>query len=495
MILVRLLFWPLALLPAVWWAWHAWHAPPVPVALASGAELEWVDCWFDKPWWRPMFCGRFRTGPEPGAFELPVLYLPKPGLRPDLPPTLYIAGGPGGSSWLGADEVTYWADWVDLTGWSTDLVVYDQRGVGLSQPAHDCPELHAARRELLPLPLPSEEVHRRMREASRSCQDRLLAEGVDLSRFTTRDNAADATALMRAMGLAQWNLYGVSYGTRVALQMQRSAPEHLRAVVLDSPYPPEVNAELEDVWLLHRALGLYTRICELADDCTESPEDLREDLRLASERVRREGIKLTVRDPDDGRDLAVVYDQDDFVWLLFEALYQWDAIPALPPGVRALIDGRLDSHLRGLIQDSVTGLLDRSVSDAVASSVDCHDAASVDLRDFERRLAQFPDVAEVKRLDWQYHPCRYWSSGDAGDAFRRPVVSDVPTLLLVGEFDPVTPPRWAESAARSLSRAHLFVFPAIGHGVVDSHVCAGELVNRFLDDPDRPQPPDCLGQL
>ena len=51
------------------------------------------------------------------------------------------------------------------------------------------------------------------------------------------------------------------------------------------------------------------------------------------------------------------------------------------------------------------------------------------------------------------------------------------------------------SAARSLSRAHLFVFPAIGHGVVDSHVCAGELVNRFLDDPDRPQPPDCLGQL
>ena len=95
-------------------------------------------------------------------------------------------------------------------------------------------------------------------------RDRLLDEGIDFSRFTTTRNAADAIDLMRAMGFRQWDVYGVSYGTRVALEMMRAAPQHLRAVVLDSPYPPQVNAELSDAWLLQRSFELFSRICELA---------------------------------------------------------------------------------------------------------------------------------------------------------------------------------------------------------------------------------------
>jgi pimeloyl-ACP methyl ester carboxylesterase len=85
--------------------------------------------------------------------------------------------------------------------------------------------------------LPSEEAYRRVREVTRACHDRLRDEGVDLSRFTTQHNAADAIDLMRAMGHERWDVYGVSYGTRVALEMMRQAPEALRAAVLDSPYP------------------------------------------------------------------------------------------------------------------------------------------------------------------------------------------------------------------------------------------------------------------
>ena len=360
---------------------------------------------------------------------------------------LYIAGGPGGSAWLEPDKVDFWLDWVEQTHWAGDLVLYDQRGVGLSQPALDCPELRDLRRELLPLPLPTEEAYRRVREATRACHDRLRAEGIDLRRFTTRLNASDAIDLMRAMGLDKWDVYGVSYGTRVALEMMRTAPQHLRAVVLDSPYPPEVNAELSDAWLLQRSFELFSRICELADDCADTGADLNAQLEKAFARVERELIKLSVRDPDSGRDIAVVYDHEDLAWLLFEAMYQWDVIPTLPASVRALGDGRLDSHMRSLIQDSVDTLLDDAISDAVASSVDCHDAGPVDLRDAERQLRLYPRAAEIKRFDWQYHACRYWASGEAPAAFRTPVVSDVPTLLLAGEFDPVTPPEWAEAAA------------------------------------------------
>jgi len=131
----------------------------------------------------------------------------------------------------------------------------------------------------------------------------------------------------------------------------------------------------------------------------------------------------------------------------------------------------------------------------VASSVDCHDAGPIDLRDAELQLQRYPRTAAIKRFDWQYHACRYWSSGEAPGAFRTPVVSDVPTLLLAGEFDPVTPPEWAESAQTHLSRGQLFVFPAVGHGVLDSHLCAADLVRNFLADPVAARAPECLNRL
>ena len=67
MILLRWLWWPLLLLPAFWWAWQQLHAAPAALQLEDGARLEWVDCWFEKPWWRPMHCARYYTAPEPGA--------------------------------------------------------------------------------------------------------------------------------------------------------------------------------------------------------------------------------------------------------------------------------------------------------------------------------------------------------------------------------------------------------------------------------------------
>lgn len=499
MTVLRWLIWPLLLLPAVWWGWHALHAPPPGLTLDNGARMAWGDCWFDKPLWRPLNCGRFYTAPEddvtPVQFGLPVIHIPQPLWKRAAIPVQYIAGGPGGAAWLESDEIGFWLDWVDANAWTSDLVVYDQRGVGLSEPALDCPELRDLRRALLPLPLPTEEAYRQVRDVTRACHERLRAEGYALERFTTTRNAGDAVDLMRAMGLQKWDVYGVSYGTRVALEIMRTEPDALRAVVLDSPYPPQVNAELSDAWLLQRTFEMFGRICELAGRCTDGPATLGQELDDALERVERELVRLSVRDPDDGRDLAVVYDHEDIAWLLFEALYQWDAIPGLPASVAALAEGRLDSAMRRLIQDSVEALLDDTISDPVASSVDCHDAGPVDLRDMRRELALYPRVADIKRYDWQYSPCRYWLSGEAPAAFRAPVTSSVPTLLLAGEFDPVTPPEWAELAVRTLPAGQVFVFPAIGHGVLDSHVCAADLVRAFLVAPGDPEPPSCLSKL
>ncbi len=495
--MIRLLLWPLFLLPLMWLAWHALHAPPSGRLLDNGVSLEWVDCWFDKPLLRPVFCARLRTADEASAesFSLPVVYLPAGFWQRSDDPVLYIAGGPGGATSLDRPGVDNWLDWAEQVGWQRDLVFYDQRGVGLSEPSLSCPELINVRRELLPLDLPPAQALRKIRDQGVACFERLRAQGVDFRRFTSRHNAQDARDLMLALGFEQWNVYGVSYGTRVALDLMRIAPQQIRAAVLDSVYPPQVNPELQDAWLLYRALGLFARICDLSIDCETDRGLLDNALQRALSRLTETPLRVTVPDPEGGQPLQVVYRRDDLAWLVFEVLYRWQSIGQLPAVIQSLSEDRVTPMLRDFVHESMVNLLDDSMSDAVASAVDCNDASVISERQMADSMLAYPRVAKIKEHGWRNHACRFWKTTDSGEEFRQPVRSGVPTLLLAGEFDPVTPPHWAEQALETLSRGFLFEFPLIGHGVLDSHLCALDLTGNFLQKPGNPQPPACLQNL
>ena len=238
--------------------------------------FEWVDCWFDRPLWRPMHCGRFHTRPEAGArpeqFSLPVVYIPQWFWRvPDR--RCCISPGPGGSSWLGADEVGFWSHWVEQTGWDGGVVLYDQRGVGLSEPALDCPEMRSVRRELLPCRCrprrPTAAYARRHAPAMTGsgptawiCIASPPIECVGCDRPDVGDGSGALGRLWCPM----------APGSRIADDAHR--PEHLRSVVLDSVYPPQVNAELSDAWLLQRAFELPAVSVNWRTNARESPADL-----------------------------------------------------------------------------------------------------------------------------------------------------------------------------------------------------------------------------
>jgi len=485
------LSWPLLLLGmAAWWGWRYVHAPP-PVALSDGASLEWVDCWFDVPLLQPAHCARLRTG-QGQVFSLPVVYLPAPAWRRALPPVLYIAGGPGGATGLGAQDMPSWFSWLEQVNWSSDVILYDQRGVGLSEPALGCPEMRQRRRELLDSLQSTEQEYQLMRDALRACRDRLVQQGWDLRGFSTPHNADDALALIEALGLAEWQLYGVSYGTRVALEVMRRQPAGLRSVVLDSVYPPQVSGEASDTWLLSRSLHQFMRSCELLSDCDYRPERLRADLENAMTLLSGRPMRLELRDPGTGLPVPVVMDADDLAWLIFEGQYAWNNLRLLPGAVSSLARGNISSELRSMLQDSLELMLDDSLSEAVSNSVDCADNGPFSRQRFLRQLQQYPTVAPIRRHDWDYGVCRDWPWVDVGGDFRRAVHSDVPTLLLAGEFDPVTPPQWAYAGALGLSNSFVFTFPGIGHGVLDSDGCGVEVVRAFMGNPQQAQAPECL---
>lgn len=494
--MIRLILSAVLAVALLWWGWHAAHPLPQPQKLANGAELKWVDCWFDTPLLRPVHCAKLATSKEGvSQFELPVVYFPAPIWQGPRSPVLYISGGPGGESWLDAEGMPIWYDWVDDVDWSRGVVFYDQRGVGLSEPALACAEMQQAREELLSLDIPSEEASLRMQMAAKACYQRHKSNGVDFSAFSTRANARDADDLMTAMGFSTWDVYGVSYGTRVALELMRLAPDKLGAVVLDSVYPPQVNSELSDVWLLHRSIAMYERICELASDCAQPVEVLAHYLDKAVERLRHTPIRMQLVNPAGEAFQSVVFTHEDFVWLLFEVMYQWHLIPDLPEVVQAVANGEDNPRLREIVSDSVVNYLDDSISDAIATAVECNDNVVVTREEYEITRQIYGDTFGLLKHSWEHHACRFWKDDAEDRAFVQPVVADTPVLLLAGEFDPVTPIDWAYLAAETLPNSAVFTFPAIGHGVLDSHGCALQLVREFWQKPDDPHVPECVNKL
>ena len=233
----------------------------------------------------------------------------------------------------------------------------------------------------------------------------------------------------------------------------------------------------------------------LLGSCQASPREITANLKAALASLGARPLTARVRDPNGQGDLNVVYRSQDFAWLLFEMLYRWDRLAALPAMLDEFAAGPAPPRWQRVIQDTVDTYLDPSFSDAVASAVDCNDAPQLNAATAAYVRKLFPLSGPLVAADWEYHYCRFWKVADAGRRFREPVVGSVPTLILSGEFDPVTPPEWAAATVKHLENGYLFQFPGVGHGVLDSHACAVELVNAFLKAPKTASSPACLDAL
>ena len=153
------------------------------------------------------------------------------------PPLVYLEGGPGGEA-LDGLPFTYEEVFSFLNEERT-VVVFDQRGVGFSDPSLSCPELVDLDFELLDEDLSTDEWLARRLPVLDGCRERWVDGGVDFSAYNSAESAADVADLRLTLGYDEWDLYGLSYGTRLALTVMRDHPEGVRSVVLDSTYPPE----------------------------------------------------------------------------------------------------------------------------------------------------------------------------------------------------------------------------------------------------------------
>ena len=431
-----------------------------------------------------------RTRPTDKTLELAVMTLRARGeARAD--PILFLQGGPGGAA-LSTLELWQNLPWRD----ERDIILIDQRGTGYSRPNLKCPEIYD-----------SAEV---LSGVSR-CRRRLLRAGHDLRAYNSAEDAADIADLRRALELEALNLYGVSYGTRLALTVLRDHPEGVRSVVLDSAYPPQVNRLVEFGGNFERALSQVFYSCRKDERCNAAFPTLREDFLTAIADFNESPLELTAL---DGLEIS----GDELLGFYFQSMYSESVIPNLPYSVAKLLESDLNSAallLSGVVSGeevdsgranflavirAVRELLKwfwREVqSEGVYFSTECQEdvpfqsVASVESR--SRTLQPvIGDFAVATSRD-QFSACRAWRVPRADALETEAVTSDVPTLILAGSFDPITPPRWGRVAGRSLSRSHFFEVPNAAHGVFLSGECPVAMVSEFLNTPLRPPNASCL---
>ncbi len=411
--------------------------------------------------------------PDGRTVTLPVVRIHARTDEPADDPVIFLHGGPGdGTLASGIDQRSTYP-----TLDRRDLILFDQRGAGLSTPALECPEREAALVDLLGDDESVMEGYEIVRDAVEACRTRLADTGVDLSRYSTPDAAADVADLRDSLGLATYNLWGVSYGTRLALEVMRSHPDGLRTVVLDSVYPPGYGAYGDVRAGAARSIEMLASACAAEPNCHDRIDDLQSDIRTVVERLDAEPYSFV---DEGGRRIEI--SGDDVVSGLFVSLYDTSLIPLLPDVIHSM--ARENYALIPAIAGTAIPFMN-DVSEGAYLSFECADNARLSAAEAVEGVESTSTAGSLLLLAGWYLMCDTWDVEPTPPSFDEPIDSAISTLVVAGEFDPITPASGSERLARSLDRSLYVEVPRAGHTPGTASSCVREVIASFVDHPDR----------
>jgi pimeloyl-ACP methyl ester carboxylesterase len=393
-----------------------------------------------------------RRRPSPRRVTIPYYRLKSESPNPGVPIFL-LAGGPGGS-WL--DQFTNDENFKEVAFYRTiaDVVLFDQRGGGHSQPAMGCSQAE---------PLPADEafnlaaVGRAMRIAATACRDQWLALGVDLAAYNTVENAADVNDLRLALGYDKVTLVGGSYGSHLALAFMRHYADAVDRAVLFGIEGPD------HTW--DNPSGMLNTLRRIAAATEQSPAFAGRlppgGLIGALERVvaRLELAPAEVGATDGAAARKTVVNADLIRRVAATGAGRRNDPEAWPMLVLALDRGDYSFPARATIRNRTV-----RVADPVHHSMDCSSGVSNERR---RQYRDDPAATLIGDINFEYETlCAVWPADDLGEAFRTPLVSSIPTVIFHGTWDMSTPLENAREVVATLRNGQLVEVIGGNHGAL-----------------------------
>lgn len=459
---------------------------PLPSSYAQEVipRFEPADCPVDVPDNPPIDCGYLLVpenydAPSGEIIRLPVIIIHSRSSNPAPDPILYTEGGPGYSS-LGSVGWFSWSEFVD----NRDVVILEQRGNVYAEPNLVCPVATAWGEA-----------------AGKPCLDSFKEKGVDISQYTTAHIVADINALRQTLAYEAWNLYGSSYSTRLMQLTMQLHPEGVRSVILQSVNSLTETRYEHDPEHALRALQVMLADCAADPACAAAYPDLETDLYTAVHHLNAAPVSFELTDSETGAPYSVAVDGVRFLdWMVTDAFYG----PARPPHKTAYLPLLINQVAQGntelllpWLDDEMHGrYMNNSFAWGLYFAVNCQDDASAVTPDMmAAQTAVYPQLEGYIRAARELEICEAWHLPAAPPLLTEPLASDIPTLILAGTYDPITPPSWGQAVAAKLSHSYYYEFPSAGHSVGNDNPCVENIKLAFLDDPAAVPDSSCMAQM
>lgn len=405
-----------------------------------------------------------RERPDGEQIELRVAVVDALAEQAEPDPLFVIAGGPGDAA-TGFFAATGGAFSRILR--RRDIVLVDQRGSGASAPLN-CDALEEDR---IGHHVDLEIVV----EAAVECLGQL---DHDPRYFTTSIAVRDLDDVREALGYERVNLYGISYGTRVAQHYLRRYPERTRSVILDGVLSPDIALGPDVALVSQEGLDALFERCREDEECDDAYPDLPTRFDAVLDRLGDAPVGVTIDHPRTGEPTETTIDRFTLIAIVRLLIYSPRTASVLP----ALVESAYEGDYRPLATHAM--FVAQSVENLAAGlnyAVACtEDAPYVEDVDVDALAATYMGTTFVDALN---RVCERWPVGIMDEDLREPVETDVPVLLLSGELDPITPPRYASAAAARMTNTIDIVGRGQGHGML-TVACAQGLMAKFVDRPE-----------
>lgn len=412
------------------------------------------------------YCGTFKVYEDRAAktgrqIDLNIVVLPavRTDAQPD--PLFFLAGGPGQGAAKMAKMIRESYRQV-LT--DRDIVLVDQRGTGKSNPLN-CEDEDDSLKAF----------GRGDAEAIALLKKCLDGYAADLRLYTTPIAMDDLDDVRAYLGYDKINLYGGSYGTRAGLVYMRQHGDRVRAAILDGVAPTDMRLPLFFPRDVQRALDLLTADCAANTACNAKYPNLQDRVRALMQRLEQNAPTVAVTHPRTGERGEIKMTARTVANVLASTLY----IPMASSLIPALVARAEQNDFQGLLAlATLGGGGEPNLSVGMQLAVICaEDAPKITPEDLTKASAGSMFGPYVMRT--QQDACAFWPRGTVDPAFYEPVTSSIPTLVLSGEIDPVTPPVWGEAIIKHLSNARHIVMPGTGH-TAGGTGCGMRVIRSFI---------------
>ncbi|MFK7890236.1 MAG: alpha/beta fold hydrolase [Granulosicoccus sp.] len=415
-----------------------------------------------------------RNNPGSGSIDLAIARIPSRRQSGNKDAVTMIAGGPGQSALDTWQQISSAFRHVNR---DRDIILIDQRGTGKSN------------RLNCPVSADSLGLHQQFdpAEITRKTSDCLRQLNTDTRFYTTSIAVADLESIREQLGITQWNLYGVSYGTRVALHYLRRYPDAVRTLALDGVVPPQVSLGPEIASMAQRSLDLLFDRCTRDAGCTDAFGHQGEAFEELIDELEQEPKSISYEDFATGKLAQRKFTRNDLAMTIRLMSYSSQTAAILPSMLHeAITADNFSSFAR--LADMQSRQLDDALATGMHHAIICtEDVPFMAKADGETSEAMSnansrPDrsylgnrvVAALKAA------CKPWPAGIIDPDFKDPVDSDVPTLILSGGADPVTPPEYGSQVQATLTNTHHIINADEGH--TQAHLgCIPIIFARFVE--------------